>query len=95
MSASHPARLNIYLDEPELRQAVKIAAAKEGVSLSAYCLKAVRGRLVEEGFLPGTAGQQAEAAKALDRLRRRRIPWPYGMMVSGPVSTGSAATLAL
>ena len=44
MSASRHARLNIYLDGPELRQAVKIAAAKEGVTLSAYCLKALRSR---------------------------------------------------
>lgn len=74
MSASRHARLNIYLDEPELRQAVKIAAAKEGVTLSAYCLKALRSRLVEEGFLPGTSDRQAEAARALDRLRQQIGP---------------------
>jgi hypothetical protein len=74
MSASRHVRLNIYLDEPQLRQAVKIAAAKEGVTLSAYCLKAVRSRLVEEGFLPGISGRQAEAAQALDRLRQQIGP---------------------
>jgi hypothetical protein len=74
MATSHHARLNIYLDEPELRQAVKIAAAKEGVTLSAYCLKAVRSRLIEEGFLPGTSSRQTEAAHALDRLRQQIGP---------------------
>jgi hypothetical protein len=67
-------RLNIYLDEPDLRQAVKIAAAKEGVTQSAYCVKAVRRQLVEEGFLPGSSERQAEAARAMDRLRRQIGP---------------------
>ena len=67
-------RLNIYLDEPDMRQAVKIAAAKEGVTLSAYCVKAVRRQLVEEGFLPGSSERQAEAARAMDRLRRHIGP---------------------
>lgn len=74
MPAARQSRLNIYLDEPELRQAVKIAAAKEGVTLSAYCLKAVRSRLVEEGFLPGSSDRQAEAARAMDRLRQQIGP---------------------
>lgn len=67
-------RLNIYLDEPDLRQAVKIAAAKEGVTVSAYCVKAVRRQLVDEGFLPGSAERQAEAARAMDLLRRQIGP---------------------
>ncbi|HEX3554052.1 MAG TPA: hypothetical protein VIA62_12570 [Thermoanaerobaculia bacterium] len=67
-------RLNIYMDEPDLRQAVKIAAAKEGVTLSAYCVRAVRRQLVEEGFLPGSSERQAAAARAMDRLRRQIGP---------------------
>lgn len=67
-------RLNIYLDEPNLRQAVKVAAAKEGVTLSAYCVRAVRRQLVEEGFLPGFEERRAEAARAMDRLRRQIGP---------------------
>jgi hypothetical protein len=67
-------RLNIYLDEPNLRQAVKIAAAKEGVTLSAYCVRAVRRQLVEEGFLPGSEERRKEAARAMDRLRRQIGP---------------------
>jgi hypothetical protein len=67
-------RLNIYLDEPNLRQAVKIAAAKEGVTLSAYCVRAVRRQLVEEGFLPGSEERHTEAALAMDRLRRQIGP---------------------
>ncbi len=64
-------RLNIYLDEPELREKIKIAAAREGVNLSSYCLQAVRRRLAEEGYMPRpevSVGPR-EAAQALDRLR--------------------------
>lgn len=67
-------RLNIYLDEPELRQAVKIAAAKKGVPLSAYCVKAVRKQLTEEGLLPQPLEGPVEAARAMDRLRRQIGP---------------------
>lgn len=74
MTASRHSRLNIYLDEPELRRAIKIAAANEGVTLSAYCLKAVRSRLVEDGFLAGSSDRQAEAARGMDRLRRQIGP---------------------
>ncbi len=69
-------RLNIYLDEPELREKIKIAAAREGVNLSSYCLQAVRHRLSEQGYLPSpeaAAGPRA-AAQALDRLRREVGP---------------------
>jgi hypothetical protein len=75
MSAtSRHARLNIYLDEPGLRQAVRVAAAREGVTLSGYCVRAVRDRLVEEGFLPGDSDQRAEAARAMDRIRQQIGP---------------------
>jgi len=69
-------RLNIYLDEPELREKIKIAAAREGVNLSSYCLQAVRRRLAEEGYLPasGVSEGPRAAAQALDRLRRKVGP---------------------
>lgn len=69
-------RLNIYLDEPELREKIKIAAAREGVNLSSYCLQAVRRRLAEEGYLPASEVSEGPraAAHALDRLRRGAGP---------------------
>jgi len=69
-------RLNIYIDDPELRGKIKIAAAGEGVNLSSYCLEAVRRRLVQEGYLPAAdaADSPRAAAQALDRLRREIGP---------------------
>ncbi len=71
------ARLNIYLDDPALRQQVRLAAARQGVSLSAYCLEAIRRRLAAEGSLTPVDGEsnpgidrRHHAAEALDRLRR-------------------------
>jgi len=72
---SYP-RLNIYLDDRKLRERIKSAAAREGVTLSSYCLEAVRRRLAEEGLLPGSESQASrrKAARALDRLRRKIGP---------------------
>lgn len=67
-------RLNIYLDSPEMRERIKVAAARSGVTLSDYCLEAIRRRLTEEGFLPPTRTKARAAAKALDRLRSRLDP---------------------
>ncbi|WP_027719037.1 hypothetical protein [Desulfovirgula thermocuniculi] len=67
------ARLNIYLDDPVLREKVKIAAARRGVSVSAYALMALRRQLAEDGLLP-TAENPQEAARALDAIRERIGP---------------------
>ncbi len=67
-------RLNIYLDAPELREAIRVAAARADESLSEYCLTAIRGRLSEEGFLPPSKQERARAAAALDEARARFGP---------------------
>ncbi len=69
-------RLNIYLDSPDLREKIKVAAARQRVTLSAYCLEAVRDRLAEEGYIaPRRApATPRAAASALDRLRERIGP---------------------
>jgi hypothetical protein len=41
-------RINIYLDDPALREPIRGAAARRGVTVSAYCLEAIRRRLREE-----------------------------------------------
>src|ERR1700676_3497717 len=65
-------RLNIYLDDPELRKSIKVAAARQGVSTSAYCLEAIRDRLARERLTAAdderTMRRQA-AARRLDALR--------------------------
>ena len=81
-------RLNIYVDRSDLREAVKIAAARRGVTLSAYCLEAIRFRLIEEGYLPRQEPEvsQQHAARALDSLRTKI--GPIGVPVSDLVAQG-------
>jgi len=81
-------RLNIYVDRSDLREAVKIAAARCGVTLSAYCLEAIRLRLMEEGFLPRQEREvsQQQAARALDSLRTK--VGPIGVPVSDLIAQG-------
>lgn len=81
-------RLNIYLDRAELREAVKIAAARRGVTVSAYCSEAIRSRLLEEGFLPPPEREESRqrAASALDTLRAKI--GPVGVPVNDLVEQG-------
>jgi len=66
-------RLNIYLNPPGLQEQIKIAAARRRVSLSTYCLEAIRQRLAEDGLLPLSPDEQRSkaraASEALDRIR--------------------------
>ena len=66
-------RLSVYLDDPSLRETVKIAAARQGVSISAYVLQALRDRLSKEGLLHDEWTAQ-EAARILDTLRTQTGP---------------------
>ncbi len=86
-------RINIYLDDPELRTHIKIAAAHHGVTVSGYCLEAIRRRLAAEGILPTAeaGGEQPQgtaqgAAQALDRLREHI--GPIGVPVSELIAEG-------
>lgn len=78
MDTTTYSRLNIYLDNPDLRTQIKIAAARRGVTLSAYCVEAIREHLAEDGLLPRHMAATQEppsspgaAAEALDDIRRR------------------------
>ena len=66
-------RLNIYLEPPQLQESIKIAAARHRVSLSNYCLEAIRRRLAEDGLIPVALREDRSKARAavesLDRLR--------------------------
>ncbi|HYU20992.1 MAG TPA: hypothetical protein VEQ11_20070 [Chloroflexota bacterium] len=81
-------RLNIYVDDASLRQQVKIAAAQRGVTLSAYCVEAIRRRLVEDGLVSArsSSGGPKAAARALDVLRRR--VGPIGVPVRDLIAEG-------
>jgi hypothetical protein len=80
-------RVNIYLDDPRLRETIKIAAARSGSTVSAYCLEAIRRRLAEDGLLPAAAAAGPHrAAERLDRLRR--AIGPIGVPVSELIAEG-------
>jgi hypothetical protein len=64
-------RVNIYLDSPDLKEHIKLAATRAGVTISEYCQEAIRRRLSDEGLLPPSRESAKAAAKALDRLRGR------------------------
>jgi hypothetical protein len=64
-------RVNIYLDSPDLKERIKLAATRAGVTVSKYCQDAISRRLSDEGLLPPSRESAKAAAKALDRLRRR------------------------
>lgn len=79
-------RLNIYVDSPRLRERTKLAAARAGTSVSAYCQEAIRRRLEEEGELPPSRESARDAGRALDRIRHLR--GPLGVPVSELVAEG-------
>lgn len=85
--ASYP-RLNIYLDDPHLHETIRVAAARRGITLSAYCVEAIRQRLAEDGLLPAATVESTPqaAAQALDRLRRQI--GPIGIPVRDLIAEG-------
>lgn len=84
MNAKTTARINIYLDEPSLHAEVRLAAARQGITLSAYCTEAIRRRLESERA--GAAASRAGAAEDLDRLRNRL--GPIGVPVTDLIAEG-------
>lgn len=42
-------RLNIYLPDPKIRRQVKAAAAKQALSVSEYCVRAITSQLLRDG----------------------------------------------
>ena len=82
-------RLNIYLDERSLRTQIKIAAARHRVSVSSYCVEAIRERLATEGegpAAPSSRGSRRAAARALNQLRKRI--GPIGIPVTELIRAG-------
>jgi hypothetical protein len=78
-------RLSVYLDDPSLRETVKIAAARRGVSISAYVLQALRDQLSREGLLHDERTAQ-EVARVLDALRAQ--VGPIGIPVRDLIDEG-------
>jgi hypothetical protein len=87
MANAYP-RLNIYLDNPRLHEIIRIAAVQRGITLSAYCLEAIRFRLQEDGLLSAAdiEANRQTAAAALDHLRQQ--VGPIGIPVRELVAEG-------
>ncbi|MCX7856154.1 MAG: hypothetical protein N2556_09350 [Anaerolineae bacterium] len=66
-------KISVYLNDPVLREKVKSAATRRGVSISTYVLQALRDRLAWDEMLLEEISPQ-EAAKALDALRTQIGP---------------------
>ena len=49
-NARQNAVCNVYLDDYQLKGQVRVAAARSGLTLSQYCVSAIRRRLAEEGI---------------------------------------------
>jgi hypothetical protein len=45
-------RLNIYVNDPTIRRQVKTAAARQDISVSEYCLRAITVQLMKDGEKP-------------------------------------------
>ena len=45
---SSPVRLNIYVHDPDLRRQIKEMTARKEVSISDYCLRAIKTQLLQE-----------------------------------------------
>jgi len=45
---SSPVRLNIYVHDPKIRRQIKGMTAKKDISISEYCLRAIKNQLIKE-----------------------------------------------
>ena len=78
------ARLDLYLEDEEIKQRIKNASAKRGISMTAYCEEAIKEKLVKEGELSDKERERRRAVLARIDERRRNIG-SAGSSVSEPV----------
>lgn len=62
------ARLGLFFETTEIRRLIISAAAKQGMSPTAYCTRAIEERLVRDGEMGDLAEREAFLAK-MDQLR--------------------------
>ncbi len=78
-------RLGLYLEDEEIKKQVKIAAARRGISTTAYCAQAIEERLRRDGETSGDADRKALLSR-IDRLRKE--VGPVGMTAAELVEEG-------
>ena len=84
MAVTKKARLGLYLEDEEIRRQIKVAAAKRGMSTTAYCAQAIKERLVKDGEISDRADGNKKALLArMDKLRQEigRIGMPTAELV--------------
>lgn len=81
------ARLGLYLEDEAIRRQIKVAAAKRGMSTTAYCTQAIKERLVRDCEVTDRVDGEKKALLAhMDRLRLEI--GPVGMPAAGLVEEG-------
>lgn len=87
MTVTKRARLGLYLEDEVTRRQIKVAAAKRGLSTTAYCAQAIKERLVRDGEISDKTDGNKEALLArIDRLRQDI--GPVGMSTAELVEEG-------
>ena len=87
MAVTKKARLGLYLEDEAIRRQIKVAAAKSGMSSTAYCAQAIKERLVKDGEISDKADGNKKALLArMDRLRQEI--GPVGMLTAELVEEG-------
>lgn len=66
-------RLGLYLENEDLKKRVKIAAARRGISTTAYCSQAIEERLHRDGELSGDDDKKALIVR-MERFRKEIGP---------------------
>jgi len=75
MAVTKKARLGLYLEDEAIRRQIKVAAAKRGLSTTAYCAQAIKERLMRDGEISDKSDGNKKALLArMDRLRQEIGP---------------------
>jgi plasmid stability protein len=64
-------KISIYLNDPELRRRLKVAAAQRDISVSAFCEAAIRAELQKGEQVDAALEAARKAAGRLDEKRAR------------------------
>lgn len=81
-------RVNIYLPDPIIRRQIKTAAAKQDMSVSEYCLRAITTQLVRDRERSPVRWRRHQRETAVDAARRFQAE-----VFEGRVFTVSSAEL--
>ena len=83
------ARLGLYLEDEEIKKKIKIAAAKRGISTTAYCAEAIKERLVRDGeIVPQPPRNEAKKAIFAEMDRLRQEIGPLGITTTELIKEG-------